>query len=90
MRAPSVRSHTASAGVPAAARANHGAATISTNVSDTSVRHTKLDHSGCSPARIRPTNAHFAIVETSAATAPAASITMPLRSRATSTPNARR
>ncbi len=63
-----MRSHTASAGVPAAARANHGAATISTNVSDTSVRQTKLDQSGCSPALMRPTNAHLAIVETSAAT----------------------
>ena len=38
--------------MPAAARANHGAATISVKVSDTSVRQTKLDQSGCSPARI--------------------------------------
>ena len=75
-----MRSHTARAGVPAAAWANHGAATISTNVSDTSVRQTKLDQSGCSPALMRPTKAHFAIVDTSAATAPAASITMPLSS----------
>ena len=49
-----MRSHTASAGVPAAACANHGAATISMNVSDTSVRQTKLDQSGCSPALMRP------------------------------------
>jgi len=33
-------------GVPLAARANHGAATVSTNVSDSSLRHTKDDHSG--------------------------------------------
>ena len=39
-----------SAGVPAAARANHGAATISTKVSASSLRQTKELHSGCSPA----------------------------------------
>jgi hypothetical protein len=33
-------------GVPLAARANHGAATVSTNVSATSLRHTNDDHSG--------------------------------------------
>ena len=37
--------------MPAAALANHGAATISTKVSTTSLRHTNELHSGCSPAR---------------------------------------
>ena len=77
MLAPRERSQTAIAGVPTAARANQGAASISVKVSLTSVRHTKLDHSGFSPARIGPTIAHFARVVIPAAAAPAASITMP-------------
>ena len=63
--------------MPTVALANHGPATISVKVSDTSVRQTKLDHSGCSPARIGPTSTHFTAVVTSAATSPAASITTP-------------
>ena len=51
---------------PTAARANHGAATISTNVSTTSLRHTKALHNGCSTARIRPTSSHFAATVSSA------------------------
>ncbi len=42
--------------VPAAARANHGAASISTKVSTTSLRQTNELHSGCSPTRSRPTS----------------------------------
>ena len=63
--------------MPAALRANQGAATISVKVSETSVRHTKLDHSGCSPARIGPTMSHLAATDTPAASAPAASMTNP-------------
>ncbi len=77
MRAPRVRSHAASAGVPVHCSANHGRATVSTKVSCTSFRHTNDDHSGCSPASIRPTKAHFAVVDTAAATAPATMSTGP-------------
>jgi non-ribosomal peptide synthetase-like protein len=41
------------------------------------VRHTKLDHSGCSPARIGPTISRFAIGVMAAANAPAACSTTP-------------
>ena len=59
--APEASAATATSdGVPAAALANHGAATISTNVSTTSLRQTNELHSGCSPARIRPTTTHLA------------------------------
>ncbi len=68
MRAPRLRSHAASAGVPVACSANHGRATVSTKVSCTSLRHTNDDQSGCSRASIRPTNTHFASVDTAAAT----------------------
>ena len=57
---PAPRSHRFITGVPLAARANHGAATVSTKVSATSLRQTNDDHSGCSPAGIRPTTSHFA------------------------------
>ena len=60
MRAPRLRSQTLMAGVPVAVHANHGPATISTNVSTTSLRHTKELHSGCSTAPMRPTTTHFA------------------------------
>jgi hypothetical protein len=69
-------------GVPLAARANHGAATVSTNVSATSLRHTNEDHSGNSPALIRPTTSHFAATVIPPAIAPAASNTSPPQSAA--------
>ena len=50
-----------SPGCPRRRAANHGAATISTKVSTTSLRQTNEHHSGCSTARIRPTSSHFAI-----------------------------
>ena len=65
------------AGVPAAARANQGAARYSVKVSATSLRQMKPDQSGCSPAAMRPTNTFFASTVTAAATAPAASSTSP-------------
>ena len=60
-----------SSGVPATARANHGAATTSTNVSASSLRHTNELHSGWAPGRSRPISSHFAATVTSAATSPA-------------------
>ena len=75
--APSARSHRFITGVPLAALANHGAATVSTNVSDTSLRHTNDDHSGCSTARMRPTHSHFATTAMPPATAPVTSSTAP-------------
>ena len=44
---------------------------VSTNVSETSLRQTNDDHSGCSFASMRPTHSHFAAVATPPATAPA-------------------
>src|SRR5882757_229353 len=75
--APSARSHRFITGVPLAALANHGAATVSTNVSDTSLRHTNDDHRGCSTARMRPTHSHFATTAMPPATAPVTSSTTP-------------
>ena len=77
MDAPNPRSHRFITGVPLAARANQGAATVSTKVSDTSLRHTNDDHNGCSMARIRPTISHFAITAVAPATAPAINNTTP-------------
>src|SRR5437870_1267292 len=81
--APSDRSHTFKTGVPVAARANHGAATISTKVSTTSLRQTNELHSGYSTARVRPTSTHLAALVTAPATAPATNSTMPDSSAAT-------
>ena len=64
-------------GVPAAAFANHGAATSSTKLSTTSLRQTNELHSGYSTARVRPTISHLATVAMPPATAPAARITAP-------------
>ena len=75
--APNARNHRFITGVPLAARANHGAATVSTKVSDTSLRQTKDDHSVCSLTRMRPTTSHFAITAEAPATAPAISSTTP-------------
>ena len=74
--------------MPLAARANHGPATVSTKVSDTSLRHTNDDHSGCSTAWIRPTTSHFAITAMPPATAPATSSTTPPTRAAHTKPNA--
>ena len=75
--APNARSHTFITGVPLAARANHGAATVSTKVSDTSFRQMNDDHSACSPTLILPTTSHFATTAQTPATAPATSSTTP-------------
>ena len=87
MPAPSERNHRARLGVPAAPRANHGAASISTNVSASSLRQTKELHSGCSDTLPRPTSAHLAAVVTTHATSPATSTTGPASSTAPSTPH---
>jgi len=76
-------------GVPLAALANQGPATVSTKVSETSLRHTNDDHSGNSPARIRPTRSHFAATAAPAATPPAASSTSPPHSAALQMPKIR-
>src|SRR6516165_9608774 len=81
--APRVRSQKFSTAVPDAALANHGAATISTKVSTTSLRHTNGLHSGYSVTLVLPTSAHFATVAAPPATAPAASRTSPLSAPAT-------
>ena len=73
--------------MPAAALANHGAATISTNVSTTSLRQTNELHSGCSPGRIRPTITHLATVVVAAAISPAARMTAPDDAAAAGAPN---
>ena len=67
----------ASAGVPEAFSANQGRATISTKLSETSLRQINDDQSGCSDASIRPTSIHLTTVVTPAATAPPKSITTP-------------
>ena len=85
--APRPRNHRFITGVPLAARANHGAATVSTNVSATSWRHTNDDHNGCSMAVIRPTTSHFAITAIAPATAPATSSTTPEASAVHKWPN---
>src|SRR6478735_5849092 len=77
MRAPSVRNHRLSTDVPDAALANHGAATISTKVSITSLRQTNELHSAYWVTRVRPTNSHFATAATPPATAPTASNASP-------------
>ena len=48
------------------------AATVSTKASATSFVHTNADHSGRSPALMRPTISHFAATDTVPATTPAA------------------
>ena len=60
-----------SSGVPVTARANQGAATTSTKVSASSLRHTKELHSGWLPGPSRPTSSHFASTVTAAASSPA-------------------
>ncbi len=81
--APSPRNHQTMAGVPVAARANHGALTISMKVSTTSFRQMKELQSGCSPERIRPTSSHLAATALAAAVTPATRTTNPPRTAAT-------
>src|SRR2546423_544677 len=58
--APRLRSQTPIHGVPPMEPASHGTASISTNVSASSLRHTKPLHSGRSPGPNRPTRIHLA------------------------------
>ncbi len=89
IREPSSRSIALRIGVPVAGRAIHGAARSSTNESATSLRHTNDDHSGCSPARILPTNTHLASTETTSATSPAYASASPEVSAAARKPHSR-
>src|SRR3546814_4474405 len=77
-----------STAVPVAARANHGAATVSTKASATSFRQTNELHSGCSTLAMRPTTIHLAAMVIAPATAPATSRITPLNRAANQNPTA--
>src|SRR5579883_1431521 len=71
MRAPRLRNHQVNVGVPIAPGTNHTSASTPTKLSYSSLRQTKLLHSGYWFVVNLPINSHFAAVVSPAANQPA-------------------